>query len=190
MAGGVAGREDEFEGAGGGFDGFIAGEDTVGNQFLEITADSVERGFDALDEFGRDSGFVEDGVEPEWLFGAAGDAGELIEFGGVHVERCAGFFEQAFGLADVIGMGMGEEDLTNCRKRNADVVELRGEFGVRLFGAETAIHQHVAIAERQQVDVDVIEFEGQRQRDLPHAIEHGERCVQHETGVAVADSCE
>ncbi len=86
----VARSEDEFEGSGGGVENLAAFIDAIGDEFLKIRADAVKGSLDAGDEGWGNAGGVENMIEPNRLFTAAGDAQKLIEFVAVEGEFRAG----------------------------------------------------------------------------------------------------
>jgi len=121
----VARSEDEFEGSGGGVENLAAFIDAIGDEFLKIRADAVKGSLDAGDEGWGNAGGVENMIEPNRLFTAAGDAQKLIEFVAVEGEFRAGEGEEAPGLADVVGMGVGEEDFPDGAPGDVEGIELR-----------------------------------------------------------------
>lgn len=70
-------------------------------------------------------------------------------------------------MADVIGMGMGEEDGADSGERNADVGELGGEFRVACLAAEAGVDEHPAVGQLDEVGVDVVELKRERKSKQP-----------------------
>ena len=82
--------------------------------------------------------------------------------------RCAGQLLDVARPADVVGMHVRDDDLLD---RRIQLVQHGAPLRLRLAGAEPGVHEDPpAVRRAQEIAVDVVDPERQRERDPTHSL--------------------